>query len=365
MADPLITRPATVGATPTTVNEITVATPGGAGGVGEHIRRVSWGAIFAGTVIAMGLMVFFTTLGIGFGAAAIDPLYNDDAPGTLPVGSAIYIIVTQLGSLFIGGYVAARLAGIPREQSSLIHGLAVWALSTLILAYAAMTGAGAAFGAATSVLGNTARAAISAGQAVVPDNLSLPTPGDIAAGVSIEDLPPEVQTALRRQGITAENIRSEARDALRNVVSQQEQQAATQAVQSAAVDAIRTPGDIPSDVNQLIDRLFGGPDAVLSEEDRQEALTVIENRFGITPQEAEQFLASVEERAQEAATQVDQAVETAQQNALAAAQTATEHVRNAAFLLALASILGLVAAMAGGHVGRPEDMVGDRVSDHA
>ena len=343
-----------------------VAVPVG-GGVkaGQAVRRVSWGAIFAGTVVAMALMVFFTTLGLGIGAATVDPLYDENPVGGLGTGSAIYIIVTQLISLAAGGYIAARLAGIPRTPSALMHGAAVWGVSTLFLAYVAMTGAGAAFGAATTVLGNSARAAVSAGQAVLPDDLSLPTPGDIAAGVSIDDLPPEVRTALRRQGITRDNIRAEAQEALRSVVSQQEQQAATQAVQSAAVDAIRTPGDIPQDVSQLVDRLFGGPDAVLSEEDRQEALRVIETRFGITPQEAEQFLASVENRAQEAASQVQSAVETARQQATEAAQAATSHVRNAAFLLALASILGLVASAGGAIAGKPDDLVGDRLSDHA
>lgn len=361
MARPVVTDPA-YPSSPTTVNEITVAAPGG--GMGQRMQRVSWGAILAGVAIALGLMVFFTTLGIGFGAASIDPLYNEDAPGGLGTGSAIYIVITQLISLFVGGWVASRLAGVPREPTSLIHGAAVWALSTLILAYLAISGAGAAFGAATTVLKNSAQAAISAGQAVIPDDLSLPSPTDIAAGISIDDLPPEVQTALRRQGITADNIRAEAQEAFRNVISREEQQNAVQAVQGAAVDAIRSPGDIPQDVNQLIDRLFGGPDAVLSEEDRQEALNVIQRRFGITPQEAEQFLVSIEQRAQQAVDQVENALAEARQTALEAADAAADAVRNAAFLLSLASILGLAAALGGAHVGRPEDMVGDRVGDH-
>ena len=358
MTDPTI-RPVA----PATVNEITVAAP--TGGAGEIARRISWGAIFAGTVIAMGMMVFFTTLGIGIGAASVDPLYDENPVSGLGIGGAIYIIVTQLISLAAGGYVAARLAGIPRTPSALMHGAAVWGVSTLFLAYVAMTGAGAAFGAATTVLRNSAQAAVSAGQAVLPDDISLPTPSDIAAGVSIDDLPPEVQTALRRQGITRDNIRAEATEALRNVVSQEEQANAVQAAQNAAVDAIRTPGDIPSDVSQLVDQLFGGPDAVLSEEDRQEALTVIQERFGITPDEAEQFLASIEERARTAAEEVQGAVETARQQAAEAAQAATGHVRNAAFLLALASLLGLGASLGGASAGKPDDLVGDRIGDHA
>lgn len=351
-----------------------VVTPGGEtvlhgtgahAGAGGAVRRVSWGAIFAGTAIAMAAMVFFTTLGIGIGAASVDPLYDQNPLSGITTGTAIYIVVTQMISLAIGGYVAARLAGIPRTPSALIHGAAVWAVSTLALAYLASVGAGAAFGAATTVVQNTAQAAVSAGRAVLPDDVDLPSPADLAAGVSIEDLPPEVQRALQRQGITAENIRSEAREALRDVVSREEQQNAVQAAQNAAVDAIRTPGDIPSDVNQLIDRLFGGPNAVLSEEDRAEALTVIEERFGITPEEAEQFLASAEQQAQEAAAQVEQSVEAARQQATEAAQQATSTLSTAAFLLALASILGLAAAVGGGIAGKPDDMVGDRLGDHA
>ena len=358
-------RPVTSAPPPGGVSETVVVETGPpSGGVGERMRRVSWGAIFAGTAIAMALMVFFTTLGLGIGAASVDPLYDQNPLSGLGVGGAIYIVVTQLISLFVGGYVASRLAGVPREQPALIHGAGVWAVSTLVLAWLAMSGAGAVFGAAGTILSNSAQAAVSAGRAVLPEDLSLPSPQEIAAGVSIDDLPPEVRSSLRRQGITAENARQEAQEILRDVVSQEEQQQATQAVQEAATDAIRSPGDLPSDVSQLIDDLFGGSGAVLSEEDRQEALTTLEERLGVTPEEAEQFLASVEQRAQTAAQEVEQSVEAARQQAVEAAQTASATVSRAALLLSVASILGLAAALGGSHVGRPDDMVGDRPSDH-
>ena len=360
MARPVTATGAPVGGP----NAVIVETGPPGGGTGERMRRISWGAIFAGTAIAMALMVFFTTLGLGIGAASVDPLYDQNPASGLGIGGGIYLVVTQLIALFVGGYVASRLAGVPREQSALIHGAAVWALSTLVLAWLAVSGAGAAFGAAGTILRNSAQAAVSAGQAVLPEELSVPSPQDLAAGVSMEDLPPEVRSALREQGLTIDQVRTEARQALRDVVSPQEQEAAAQAVQETAVDALLSPGDIPQDVNQLIDQLFGGGDAVLSEEDRQQALATIEQRFGISPEEAEQFLASVESRAQEAASQVEQSVEQARQQALEAAQTASSAVSRAALLLSVASILGLAAALGGGHVGRPDDLVGDRLSDH-
>ena len=358
-------RPTTAPAAPVAGPAVTVEGGPPGGGVGEHMRRVSWGAIFAGTAIAMALMVFFTTLGLGIGAASVDPLYDQNPLSGIGVGGAIYLIVTQLISLFVGGWVASRLAGVPRELPALIHGAAVWALSTLVLAWLAMSGAGAAFGAAGTILSNSAQAAVSAGRAVLPEDLSLPSPGQVASGVSMEDLPPEVRSALREQGLTIEQVREEARGALRDVVSRQEQQAAVQEAQETAASAVRSPGDLPQDVNRLIDDLFGGQGAVLSEEDRQEALATLEERLGVSPEEAEAFLATAEERAQEAAAQVEQSVEAARQQATEAAQAASAAVSRAALALSLASILGLIAALGGGHVGRPDDLVGDRPADRA
>lgn len=92
----------------------------------QAVRRVSWSAIFAGTVVAMALMVFFTVLGIALGASTVNPM-QDDGGGGLGVGAAFYLIVTQMLSLVGGGYVASRFAGVPRFTASAPHGASVWA----------------------------------------------------------------------------------------------------------------------------------------------------------------------------------------------------------------------------------------------
>ena len=71
----------------------------------------------------MALMVFFSFLGIAIGASAIDPLRGSN--GGIGAGTALYTIVTQILSLIAGGYVAARLAGVPRLTASLLHGASV------------------------------------------------------------------------------------------------------------------------------------------------------------------------------------------------------------------------------------------------
>lgn len=60
-------------------------------------------AIIAGTVVALGLMVMFTLLGLSIGIASLEAIGDG-----LGIGAAIYIVVTQLISLAVGGFAAAR-----------------------------------------------------------------------------------------------------------------------------------------------------------------------------------------------------------------------------------------------------------------
>ena len=156
---------------------------------------------------------------------------------------------------------------------------------------------------------------------------------------------------MRQNGLTPENFQAEAREAFRNVVSQREQGAlraeATQAVQ----DVVTSPGDIGADIDQFVSSVFGRG-GILGEEDRQEALTVIENRFGLTAQEAEDYVDSVQARAERLQQEAAQAIDEARQAAVEAADAAADTAATAAWLAALASLIGLGAAVGGAAAGR-------------
>lgn len=327
------------------------------------IRRVSWGAIFAGTVIAMALMVFFATLGIAIGAAAVDPASEANPLSGMGIGSGIYLVVTQLLSLAVGGFAAAKLAGVPRTTSSILHGLSVWALSTLLALWLAISGAGAIFGAASSLVGSTTRAATNVAQSVIPNNFSFPNMPEIASQISVSDLPPEIQSVLQENGISIEQLRRELQQALRNVVSEQEQNQALNVLQGTLTDALRTPGDVGSDVNDAIDSLVSGPDAVFSAEDRQEVLSVLQQRLGLSAEEVEQIVQAVESKFTAAIDQMRQTLNQLQQQAAQAAQATTSAIASAAFYLTLASLLGIAAAAGGAYAGKPDGMLGDRLDD--
>lgn len=328
------------------------------------VRRVSWGAILVGVVVALALMVFFTTLGLAIGTASVDPLYDRNPLSGLGVWSGIYLAVTQLIALGTGGFAAARLAGVPRTIASFLHGAAVWSLTTVFLTWAAASGTGAIFSAASSVLGNAASGVSNVTQAVIPDDVSFPDYSDVASRVSVEDLPPELQQVLEENDITIEQLRTEAREAFRNVVSQQEQQRAMSILREALSDAVRTPGDTRTDLDESLDSLIGGPDAVFSQEDREEVLSALESRLGITPEQTEQIVQSVEAQAQAAVDQLRQTLDQIQQQVLETAQAATSVVATTAIWLTIASLFGLLAAMGGAFAGKPDGMLGDRLDDH-
>ncbi|CUH38855.1 hypothetical protein JSE7799_01573 [Jannaschia seosinensis] len=310
--------------------------------------RAIWGAIFAGTVVALGIFVLLGLAGIGLGFTLIEADEASPMNGSLTT-TAIWQFISQLIALGAGGYVAGRLAGVIHSVGAMLHGATVWALTTLVAVWLAAQAAMGIAGAAGSAVSTIASGVSSAAQTVIPDDFSLP---DLSVGsLSMDDLPQGVQSALREEGITPENFRAEAREAFRAVISEQEQARIRSQAADAAQDIIRSPGNIGETANDFIDSIFGAG-GVLSEEDRREAVAVMERRFGLTPQQAEEYLTQIETRVEELQAEATQAVETAQQEAVDAIDAAMDAAASAAWLAALASLIGLGAAVGGAAAGR-------------
>lgn len=77
------------------------------------LRRVSWGAIFSGAITAIAVQLLLNLLGAGVGAATINPQQGQQPGQGLALGAAIWFVLASIVSLFVGGWIAARLAGIP------------------------------------------------------------------------------------------------------------------------------------------------------------------------------------------------------------------------------------------------------------
>lgn len=147
---------------PTTDRGLTSSTATTAPGeAGRPFARVSWGSIFAGAALALATQLVLTLIGAAIGLATLDPGTGDNPSATsFGIGAGIWLVVTSLISLFVGGYIAARLGG---TFNGWIHGLATWATVTiatiLLLTTAAGTLIGTASGLTNFATANSSRAA--------------------------------------------------------------------------------------------------------------------------------------------------------------------------------------------------------------
>ena len=121
--------------------------------------KVSWGSIFGGVLVAVGLLLLLTALGVAVGVSAAQPGETDAA--TLGTGAGIWAAVSLLLALFVGGMVATRIGAITDGATGFFEGALVWVVSILLMLYIASSGvsmlAGGAFrmvGGATQAIGS-------------------------------------------------------------------------------------------------------------------------------------------------------------------------------------------------------------------
>jgi hypothetical protein len=137
------------------------------------INQISWGAVFAGVVIALTLQLLLNLLGVGIGLATIDPsAANNPDPKTFSIGAGVWWAISGIVAALIGGYAAGRLSGRPKESTTGWHGLIAWAGTTLVVFYLLSTALGAvvggAFSAVSSAMGGVGQIASTAAQTAAP-----------------------------------------------------------------------------------------------------------------------------------------------------------------------------------------------------
>lgn len=119
-------------------------------------RRISWGAIFAGAVVALVIQLMLSVLGIGIGASTINPLTEQNPAAGIGMGAGIWFAVSTLIALFAGGWVAGHLATVVLDSDRILHGFLVWGVTTLLTFYLLTTAIGGLIGGTANMLGRAA-----------------------------------------------------------------------------------------------------------------------------------------------------------------------------------------------------------------
>ena len=127
------------------------------------LNQVAWGAVFAGSAIALVMQIILNMIGLGVGLSTLDVAQGDTpSASSISVGAGIWFVVSGILAAGLGGYIAGRLSGKASSSTTAYHGLISWAVSTLAVLYLLSSAAsgmvGGALSTASSALGGAGKA---------------------------------------------------------------------------------------------------------------------------------------------------------------------------------------------------------------
>lgn len=270
----------------------------------RHVRsRISWGAILGGVVLVVVVQLLLSLLGTGIGLGTVD-LNAGSTPdaSSLGLSAGVWWLVSSVIALFVGGFVAARLAGVALRLDGLLHGLVAWGIATLLTIYLLTSAVGGIIGGGFSALGSLAQAA----------------GGGISAAAK-----PLAQAA----GISPDMVKDQAQAYL----------------QPANPDpASMSPQDAQKEVvKDLATYAKGGPDAAGAKE---QVISIIAAQTKVSHDEAAKRFDETQAKLAQAKAQAVQAAKNAADASAAAAS-------KTAFAVFVALLLGGIAGAIGGLLG--------------
>ncbi|WP_293001791.1 hypothetical protein [Nevskia sp.] len=282
------------------------------------VSAVSWSAIAAGAAGAAALSLVLLVLGTGLGLASVSPWSNAGVGASaFGLGTILWMLAMQIAASGVGGFMAGRLRSRwPDAHADEVyfrdtaHGFLAWALASLAMASLL-----------ASVVSSLIGGGVAAGSAAAGAVVSAGGRGLIAAGDAAAANADDLASALFRSTDRAP------------------------AAAAPAGTAAPALSSVPPEVAAMVTRALRSGEWPAA--DRAEVVAVIARQTGLTPEQADQRLTEVVDRAK-AALQV------AETRTRAAADTARKATATASLWLFVSLMLGAfvssVAAIYGGRL---------------
>ena len=282
---------------------------------------------------------------------AVDPTTEANPLSGLATGAGIWAGVSALIALFLGGFAAARLAGLPKRTDGVLHGLVTWGVVTLLAVYLISSGVGRLLSGALGVVGQGLETVSQGVVAAAPEAAQ-------AIGLSPEEREAAVDEAMQ-----------EIQDEVAQLVQQPEPQQPAPATPDTAEgefgqfdqgvppppqEDVPSPEEAEEEVRNALDRLRTDDGQPASQAVRGAIISVLAENTTLSESEARQRVSQYEQRLQEAGQDV---VQTVEEEAPQVADDAAAGLSRAALYAFIALILGALAAAGGGAVGAPRDLL--------
>jgi ElaB/YqjD/DUF883 family membrane-anchored ribosome-binding protein len=376
------------------------------------LNRLSWGAVIAGAVVALVIQLGVNLLGISMGAGSLnpDPDYGEDSPslGEAAGQTMIWVGIGMILSLFIGGWLAARFAGIPDQLDGLLHGIVTWGVVSLVSTLLVTSSVGRIFnglsrmiGQGLNLAGRTAGTVARVGANVAEDVVrgTAHVAQDVAQGTGgavqnlvtqatdaiqqAVDSSPEVSNALERYNLSMEEIQYQAQQVLRTAglapdMLRSQAEGAAGEVRNAVRAVTANPAEADQAINLAMRRLFNRGQEVINQTDRDAVVNLLMERTDMNEEQARQMIGQWEERYNQARHELNQTQQQVRQRveqlqtearqkaeearfeverrAKEAAQATTDTIAKVAGAVFLALVVGAFAAGLGGLLGTPEEL---------
>lgn len=313
----------------------------------QKISRISWGAVLAGTLTTIALMMLLNLLGLGIGLTTIDPLTESDPLAGLGTGTAIWWILSNTAALFTGGLVAGRMSGYTANIDGALHGFLTWGLYFLIGVFMLTS----AIGGALNGIGNMV--------------------SGLTGGDASEDITVQIEKAITQgnenAGNTSDNLRQEMFDLIRtgekyNVLPEDAAEETSKFLQESKreLKQLNLKNDIEDYVNDISFNLDKNGNLTMESDgengliDTEKLKNSLIGNTELSEAEIDGIITKWETRLQNAIDKVENTYAEAKQKLTEYSDAAADAAGTAGIIAFFILLLGGGAAFLGGITGSPD-----------
>lgn len=271
-----------------------------------RVSRVSWAAIFGGTLIMLVTLMLLSLLGVGIGIGSINPMEESRPLQGIGTGALIWWVISNLIAVFVGAYAASKFTNLSYRYSGLLHGVLTWSLYTLI-SFVIMT--------------STVGAIISGVGGAVSKSLS-------AVGKGVSEV-----TSLADQ-VDTERINRLIQEAI---------------TQDPGMGSGAEGQEFDIDLLGVVQDVFIEDGRINTEIEREKVEQAVARNSSLSPRDANRATEVIIQEYEQMKPRLQQL----QQRVEMTSQQAAETISSAAIWAFVALLLGVITAAFGGYLGKP------------